>query len=283
MIKKVCLFCFAISFLLILSSCAYNSNYEIMKENADKKEIDLEKNVNSTEIDGYYLNDDTFVRENVTLNSQTTVKRSSYTQPIDHSGAEKYLFFRMGQTERQNAIMAYATPVVARKVGSVSYYKTDENGYIYAYTVSDLEITSLLTDESELNVGDSIKAVESYAFSPEKPDEVFISATWASFHNNQISGIMESGKEYVILLWSTGESFLNPFLFADGTSVHSMRLSEDLYVVSGDIYPAWDGAYDEIADGCFYDLCLPSENAMESWKYHYLSMWNLYFNKTGDV
>lgn len=234
--------------------------------------------------DDNYSEDGTYIREHITVGSDSAIKRSDYKVSASQIGSDdtlQFSFFKINMTEKHDSRLKNTISAVVKKIDSRSYYKSDDEGnVIFAYTVSDLEVTSLLRETNQVRVGDVIKALESYAYSPDSPEEIYVSATKASFSHNVISGVLENDKEYIVLLWNADNEFMDPFICADGEKINNIVIPEECgYIVTGDIYPAWDEAYEEIVQGTFKDLCLPSENGIENWKKNYFNIINYYNSK----
>ena len=158
-----------------------------------------------------------------------------------------------------------STVAVVKKIASESFFTAYEDERTpLAYTYSTLEILSLPEgglNYHNLQVGDTITIVESYAFSPDSPDVIYRSHIFSRFSLQW--GIMEFGNKYLINITS-----LPSVIQCNETGKEKserLELPDDCYFLGADLYPVDREVYDawmsdsKSAD----DLAIPT--AYEEW------------------
>ena len=286
--KIICMF-LLIGVILSISSCA-NINWQADKNvSCETNEYDNNKD----SIEENHLKDGIYVRENVPIDERTPVRMTEYRIPhhltyIDTVGM--YHLIEIQSIYDASVCVKYAMVARIKKVGSKSYYKEYDDGTVLAYTVSQLEIKNNLSKTEGYKEGDIVNAVEYYAFAPETSDEIVhsvaaLNSTLIYTSSNALSGLIQTNKEYIVLLYSNEypySEYISSFLSTSTENAKKdMLLPEAYWFVSGDIYPADPNAYLSAKNGLLKDLCIPVDKLYELWEYGYDFVFDEILNKEG--
>ena len=264
--------------IIVLVSCANNMALE-SNEIVNIGEFDTLANFEEKK-DYYFLEDGTFVRTDVIIDSDTKITNKEYVKFNVVKDPLFYLttVFSRGYND--------TTIAIVKKIGSTSYYMSDEKKNVLAYTLSEVEVLGLPSDNNGLNVGDVVNVLECYAFAPDDPDVIYYYPTFLNSHSNVVLGIMESNKEYLVLLWDSAEDsglrFARRYYGNDELNLNYVVLPDGFKYITS-IYPVYEGAFEAVINGSIKDLCLPSKDGMEEFNDMYLAAYDQFIKKnTGE-